>query len=244
LVFACFLAAQPNPGAGSIEGHVFNTVTGAPLRKATVVLSAPAAPIRLVGDTDAEGRFQFSGLPPGTYRLSGSRTGFLDRQARRPILLGANDQVTDAEIRLPPQSVITGHVLDEDGEPVDRARVWIYKQTYRNGSRQWDRLNTASETNDTGEYRFPNLTPGRYLLQAYNTLPQTDNRYGSPPKKFYVPAYYPNAPSQQQALAEEVDDVLWQDPEFRKSYESRPRKSPSAPAKHRTHHSARSRWMP
>lgn len=199
-VSACTLSAQPNPVAASIEGHVLSSLAGAPLRKATVVLTAPTSPIRLIADTDAEGRFQFIGLPPGTYRLSASRTGFLDRPTRRPISLGPNEQVTSAEIRLPPQSVITGHVLDEDGEPVDRARVGVFKQIYRNGSRQWDRLNTVSETNDTGEFRFSNLTPGRYLLQAQNTRPQIDNRYGNPPKMFYVPVYYPNALSQEQAL--------------------------------------------
>jgi len=197
---ACTLAAQSNPGAASIEGHVLSSLTGAPLRKATVVLTAPTAPIRLVADTDAQGRFEFIGLPPGTYRLSASRTGFLDRPTRRPIPLGPNDQVTDAEIRLPPQSVITGHVLDEDGERVDRARVAVFKQSYHNGSRQWDRINTGSETNDTGEYRLSNLKPGRYLLQAFDTRPQIDNRYGNPPKMFYVPAYYPNALSREQAL--------------------------------------------
>ena len=109
LISAFALAAQPNPAAGSIEGHVFNSLTGAPLRKATVVLTTPptmTSQIRLVADTDAEGRFQFIGLPPGTYRLSASHTGFLDRPTRRPIPLGPNDQVTDAEIRLPPQSEI------------------------------------------------------------------------------------------------------------------------------------------
>src|ERR1035437_6959304 len=38
-VSACTLAAQSNPGAGSIEGHVFNSVTSAPIRKATVMLT-------------------------------------------------------------------------------------------------------------------------------------------------------------------------------------------------------------
>jgi protocatechuate 3,4-dioxygenase beta subunit len=203
-VSACTLAAQSNPGAASLEGHVLNALTGAPLRKATVVLTAPTSPIRLIADTDAEGRFQFIGLPPGTYKLSASRTGFLDRPARRPIPLGPNDQVRDAEIRLPPQSVIAGHVLDERGEPVDRARVAIFKQVYRDGRKQWDRINAVPETNDTGEYRFPNLRPGRYLLQAFNLRPEIDNQYGNPPKMFYVPAYYPNAPSQLQASPVDV----------------------------------------
>ena len=199
-VFACTLAAQPNPGASSIEGHVLNSLTGAPLRKVSVALTSPNAPIRLVADTDAEGRFEFIGLPPGTYRLSASRTGFLDRPRRRPIALGPNDRVTDAEIRLPPQSAIAGRVLDENGDPVDRARVGVFKQIYRNGRRLWDRVNTSSETNDAGEYRIANLRPGRYLLQAQNTRPQMDNRYGDPPKAFYVLVYYPNALSEEQAL--------------------------------------------
>src|ERR1039458_6133249 len=68
-VSACTLAAQSNPDAGSIEGHVFNSVTSAPIRKATVILTTPqitARQIRLVADTDAAGKFQFTGLPPGT----------------------------------------------------------------------------------------------------------------------------------------------------------------------------------
>lgn len=203
-VSVCTLAAQSKPGAGSIQGHVLNSLTSAPIRRATVVLTAPQQPITLTADTDAEGRFEFSALPPGTYRLSASRTGFLDHPARRPVPLGANDHVTDAEIRLPPQSAIAGHVLDEDGEPVDRAMVSIFKQVHRNGRKLWDRVNGASATNDRGEYRVANLRPGRYVLRAYDQRPAIDNRYGNPPKESYVPAYYPNAPTQPEAVPVEV----------------------------------------
>ncbi len=155
--------------------------------------------MRLVAATDAQGTFQFTALPPGTYRLSGVRSGFLDHPARRPIMLGPNDQFKDAEIRLPPQSVLAGHVLDEEGEPVDRCRVWIYKQVFHESRKSWERLNTAPETNERGEYRFPNLTPGRYLLQALDQRPPIDSQFGNPPKSVYVPAYYPNAVTQLQA---------------------------------------------
>ncbi len=196
-VSACTLAAQSTPGTGAIQGHVVNAVTSVPVRRATVILTSPQ--VRLVAATDAQGTFQFTALPPGTYRLSGARAGFLDHPARRPIILGPNDQFKDAEIRLPPQSVLAGHVLDEEGEPVDRARVWIYKQVYRESRKSWDRLNTAPETNERGEYRFPNLTPGRYLLQALDQRPPVDSQFGNPPKSVYVPAYYPNAVTQLQA---------------------------------------------
>jgi uncharacterized protein (DUF2141 family) len=206
-VSACTLAAQPNPGAGSIEGHVFNSLTSAPVRKATVTLTTPQ--IRLVAETDADARFQFTGLPPGTYKISASHSGFLNRPARRPVRLGQDDHITDAEIRLPPQGVITGRVLDEDGDPVGGARVMLIKQVYRDGRKQWDRLNAITLANDAVEYRFPNLTPGRYLVEAETQRPMVDNRYGDrdlpdKPKMVYVPAYYPNAPSQQAALPVEV----------------------------------------
>ena len=75
------LAETPLPGSGSIAGHVLNSLTSAPIRKATVILTA--SQIRLVAVTDAEGRFQFAALPPGNYRLSASRAGFLDHEADR-----------------------------------------------------------------------------------------------------------------------------------------------------------------
>lgn len=34
LVSACTLVARPKPGTGSIEGHVFNSLTSAPVRNA------------------------------------------------------------------------------------------------------------------------------------------------------------------------------------------------------------------
>lgn len=62
VVSACTLAAQSNAGA-SIEGHVVNPLTGVPVRKAAVVLSTPAGSVRLIADTDADGKFAFTGLP-------------------------------------------------------------------------------------------------------------------------------------------------------------------------------------
>src|SRR5579862_6349617 len=118
LVFACTLAAQTKPGNGSIEGHVFNSVNRAPVRKATVNLTTSQNQIWLVAETNAEGRFQFTALPPGTYKLSATQSGFFDHAARRPIALGQDEHVADAEIRLPPQGVITGRIVDEDGDPV------------------------------------------------------------------------------------------------------------------------------
>jgi protocatechuate 3,4-dioxygenase beta subunit len=125
LVFACLLGAQPKPGTGSIEGHVLRALTNAPVPKATVSLQTPE--VWLTAYTDTDGRFQFTALPPGPYKLSAKHPGFLDRRARRPILIAQDEHVPDAELRLAPQSVITGRVLDEDGDPVGGAQIAVYK---------------------------------------------------------------------------------------------------------------------
>src|ERR1035437_1076149 len=126
VIFVARLAAQPDPGAGSITGHVLNSLSRVPIRKATVRLTARQGPISLTADTDAEGKFAFTALPPGTYSLFATRDGFDPTPRWTVVSLGPDGHITDATIRLPPLSVITGHVLDEDGEPVDRAQVLLF----------------------------------------------------------------------------------------------------------------------
>ena len=206
LLSACTLAAQPGPAGGSIEGHVFNSVTNAPLRKATVTLMSPH--FVLAAETNADGWFQFTSLPSGTFKLSAKRPGFLDHAARRPIVLGPNASVMDAEIRLPPQGVISGRVLDEDDDPVAYAYIRIFKQVYRDGAKQW--VNSwTNRTDDTGEYRVPNLKPGRYLVMANVVRQPVNNKYlaggrQEAPAMNYIPVYYPNAVSEQAASPVEV----------------------------------------
>ena len=200
LVCAC-AAAQPKPGEGSIEGRVVHALTNAPLRRATVALTG--GPFRLVAETDADGKFDFTALPPGSYRLTASRTGFRERRVARLAAVGGKERVQVADIRLAPQGVIAGRVVDEAGEPADRARVWVFKRTYRNGRGAWDQSGT-SLTNDRGEYRFANLKPGRYILQARNEREPVNNRYGALPNEYSVAVYYPNATTQEQAVPVEV----------------------------------------
>ena len=207
LVCACRLTGQPSPGTGSIEGRVLNSLTSAPVRKTSVNLSA--ARVWLLAETDAEGRFQFTALPAGNYKLSATRSGFIDQQMRRLIVVGQDAHVTDVGIRLRPLSTLSGRVLDEDGDPADGASINIFKQIYRNGIRQWDQLNSTAVTNDSGEYRFPGLAPGRYLVEARHLRPMTNNHYGDrdslgKPMMTYVPAYYPNSASEQTASAIEI----------------------------------------
>jgi Carboxypeptidase regulatory-like domain len=181
LVSACTLAAQPNAGVGSIEGHVVNSLTGEAVRKATVTLTS--SQLRLIDDTDAAGKFRFAGLPPGTYRLLARRAGFQDHASRRPVSLGENEDSAGCEIRLPPKGVTAGRSLDEDDDPSPGAMVWIFKQVYREGKRQWDRLSLSYLTND-GEYRFLRLGRGDTFFAPKTGAHSRITPTASIPKRF------------------------------------------------------------
>jgi hypothetical protein len=69
------------------------------------------------------------------------------------------------ELKLTPQSVIAGHVFDEDGDPLQTVNVEVWHYTYPRGKRQITQALNGS-TNDLGEFRIANLSPGRYYVSA------------------------------------------------------------------------------
>lgn len=206
------------PPEGSIEGQIFNAGTGTPLKKATVHLTGTqpqngsqsnvvgpnggrgTPPRQFTRETDEQGRFQFTNLDPLRYTVSATRTGFLQQSygAKRagwgggtPIFLTQNQHVKDIVIRMTPQGVITGRVLDEDGDPLPNVNVKVMRLRYISGKKQWSQSGNA-QTSDIGEYRIPELQPGKYLVgtQARPPMPAAD----VPPDKpetIYAATYYP-----------------------------------------------------
>ena len=130
--------------------------------------------------TDSAGQFAITGIAPGKYRLSAERSGFINTQygARGPnkpgtlLTLEPGQKSSDLAMRLTPQGVIAGRVLDEDGEPVANVDVQVLRQQYMQGRKQMARTGGAT-TNDLGEYRVFGLPPGRYFVSA-NSAPESD----------------------------------------------------------------------
>lgn len=199
-------------------GLVRGTVVGAgnePLRKAEVVLRAGrGGGTTMVRTTDANGSFVFEGVPPGNYTLSAQRTGYVRseygakpgvRGAGPTIPVGAGQQVTGITVKLLPQAVIAGKVVDEEGDPVMHVAVQVLKERWINGRRQLVPMN-ADSTNDLGEYRIAELAPGRYYLLA-NTRSgwEAQARAPSPAGDLTYPAtYYPGVQEASQATPIEV----------------------------------------
>ena len=188
---------------------VIKAGTGEPLHKATVeawpAVNRPGKDESQGGtaETDAMGRFEMKGLAPGRYYLSAQHNGFVRQQygQRTPegpgamLTLSSGQKVPDITFQMIPAAVITGHVYDEDGEPVVYAQVMAMHYAYINGQRQLVG-NQAGQTNDLGEFRLFGLSPGQYFVQA--TL-RTNRFENAKTKQGYVPIYYPGVPDASRA---------------------------------------------
>jgi len=227
LSFAASLFGQsPEPNAAStssLAGHVVNSVTRTPLRKTQVRLlretpgPAPAGGAAVPADepqetvSAADGAFSLTGLAPGSYRLYASHNGFLarywgakDRSSQGQVLrLGPGEKRDDITIELVPFSVITGRVVDEDGDPVPNARVQVMVPVYSPKGRELQ-PNGNAFTNDLGEYRLYGLEPRKYYLRAD---PQGE-AMGGPRARHVrdalVGSYYPGSPDQAGAAPVEL----------------------------------------
>jgi len=157
--------------------------------------------------TDVGGRFTLKGLFPGRYRLSVSKNGFADREfaQRKPgdpgsvLTLHAGQDLRDLVFRMIPAAVISGRVLNEEGEPLPFVAVSALREIYADGKRKL-RGEAEFETNDLGEYRLFGLPPGRYLISAVYRgktagfqMPQA-RPANDAPEMGYGRLYYPGLP--------------------------------------------------
>jgi hypothetical protein len=199
--------AQP-PEMGILEGRVIDSVTGEPIRKASVTITpgptAPASraagpprganrPGALMGlTTDANGVFQ-GAFPPGSYFARAERNGYVNVPGPVPaIIVTPGGTAKDITLKLSKHGVITGRVFDEDGEPMARVNVqclkWLPVPQY--GQRRLVPQGMTA-TNDLGEYRIFGITPGKCLVSAqpYNN-PSPRGRT----RQIYTTVYFPGVP--------------------------------------------------
>ena len=178
LVFLFALTAHAQgPALASLEGTVFNKLTGAPVKNAHVMYIRVGAgagdnaqPIST--DTDPSGHYVIR-LEAGNYRLWAERPGYARQTygSRTPegqgsvISVAAGSELHDLDMRMVPLGAITGVVLDEDGDPVQGVGIQVLRFSYTTGRRQLIPVSGAS-SNDRGEYRAYGLPAGRYLLLA------------------------------------------------------------------------------
>jgi hypothetical protein len=220
VVLASVLMAQQTPSAApeekkfaTVEGKLTDAVTGEPLRKANLVLmqlpsgtggfTMAGPPPSTTTSSDAEGRFSFPKVEPGRYMLSAEKAGYVRQgygsrggsfSPGANLVVEAGQRLANIDFKLMPQAVITGKVVDEDGEPVPHTMVQVLRRTA--GARQPMGMMGMS-ANDVGEFRLAGLAPGRYLLRAehrgsmYGAAPPVSEAKDGEGTLGYVPTFYP-----------------------------------------------------
>jgi hypothetical protein len=153
----------------SVEGKVVNAITGAAVKKAVVTIRNTNGQYVQVAPSDASGKFHIDNVQPEKYIVSADAEGFASTTrggaSQKLITVSAAQQVTGVEVAMPPLSIITGKILDEDGEPLDGVNVMALRYTYNNGTKILQAVSTV-QTDDRGQYRIFDLWPGRYYLAA------------------------------------------------------------------------------
>src|SRR4051812_42550954 len=190
----------PRAATGAIRGRVVRADTGEPLRRVHVRIDEwnpkdQSGPVSTM--TDAEGRYELTQLPAGTYHLKASRGGYVDVEygQRRPFERGRPLELADGAVlqnidfALPPGGLVTGRVVDEMGEAVAQASVSLARRRYIEGERQLV-AQSGSSTDDRGEFRIFGVPPGDYVISA--TFEVMD--FGSKDRMRYVRTYYPGTP--------------------------------------------------
>jgi len=212
-------------GGFRITGRVVNSMTGAPVAGAYVEVNAASGSMSRTVRAGADGSFVFTQMPADRYVLRARRKGYVEQmylQHERftsAILAGPNLNTENLVFPLAPEGVISGEVTDEAGEPVQSARMLLFREESVNG-RHVKHLQTQKTTDDEGQYRFTSLPSGSYYLAvsaepwytAYarafsrgRAASQKPGQRGSSLDLVYPITYYPNATDASGAASIRVD---------------------------------------
>lgn len=175
---------------GVIRGVVTDDA-GTPIEEAMVGLTGPS---RSSLKTEADGRFEFSDLPPAAYSLSARKGLSTDR---RKIALGAGETLK-VDLAIERRGKIRGRVVDDQEEPMAGVRVELVGTEYRHGSVRHT-FRSVANTDDLGEFLLERARPGvRYAIRA-KTVPESTEAISDAPqdpkvrRPAYRPTYYPSS---------------------------------------------------
>jgi len=209
--FAFQSASQQKTSGMTIRGQVLQEPGGQPLRKTNVLFIARDGQSngQYSGTTGADGRFEVDDVKPGRYLTTVEHPGFVQSASgkQRTLLVQAGQGTTDLVFYMQPAAVITGKILDLDGDPMSNVGI----SALRVGPTQRGMNSHGSgyaATNDLGEFRIPDLRAGRYRLSANPPqglrAPHAEAKDPVKQNLIYTTTYYPGTLDDAQSVAVEV----------------------------------------
>ncbi len=213
-------AATKEPAKASLAGSVVKEPSGEPLKKAIIELIAENQEEggNYTATSDQDGHYKIAGIQPGRYRMFVERPGYIevDQKKRRSqgvvLSFAAGQELKDQTLHMLAAAILTGRVLDEDGDPMPDVDVTVLRRKFASGGVKLE-SSGGTQTNDLGEYRIGGLLAGKYYVSAspspsFQSLVPTQksaDEAGAPsPDTAYVTTYYPNTLDRAQAAAIEL----------------------------------------
>jgi hypothetical protein len=180
LLIAMSLVQAPAAAqSGHISGRVSVEGANTPIADAQVTIVLAARTSGTLGppqqaSSDQNGRFQFDDVAPGAYRITVQKTGFapemwLPGQPASTLLQVAAGQSVVVDRHLQKGAVISGRILDANGEPVPDVQMMAMRQVALGRgapSRLIPAPGRGQQTNDLGEFRVSGLPAGEYFVAA------------------------------------------------------------------------------
>jgi hypothetical protein len=181
LVPAAIFAQQASFEGTAIDKQSQQPLSGVHVSLITGVSGGPTGAYGAM--TDRTGHFSIATIRPGMYLMICDRPGYLhvvNKESGIPnVSLKPGQQLKDFKIEMTPRAVLSGRVLDENGDPMQGVSVETVALPPENLSimqsafGQMDRLRG---TDDRGEFRII-VVPGKYNLKA--TIPGNQSDYSA-----------------------------------------------------------------
>ena len=116
------------------------------------------------------------------------------------------------DLRLNPTGVIAGQVSDEDQEPVQGLGIFALRIDFQPGGRKRVSAAGRAVTDDLGNFRLPNLSPGSYYVSAGGLIQQPMSevglKQGPAGGMHYRNTFFPGSPTLDEAQALKVGPEL------------------------------------
>jgi hypothetical protein len=208
ILTACCLAQPPLPTEkASVSGSV-TSVAGEPLRRVKLRLtplpsgrgvSMEAQMANVATETDSQGDFTFDEVAPGRYMLDAERTAYVNAHydsARGPVIrINPGQKTTDIVIKMTPQGIIAGRVVDDEKESLPGVTVSV-RLSVQNQRQRFELPGITATTDADGAFAIGSLFPGRCVVSVA-APPSTASPVKSPSlqsrQEVYVTTYYPDA---------------------------------------------------
>jgi hypothetical protein len=190
-----FAEKPPNTGdktTFTLQGTVVNSATGRPIRRALVEVYSGGPRAML---TNPEGEFSFDNILKGAVMVRAHRPGFTETaqsgQAYSLKSVEIGPQTGKIVLKLTPECMISGTVLDSNGEPIEGATIDVVTSSIVEGRRELVPVHAGIRTDEDGSFRMSGLSSGKYFINveagANRLIAQSKNEVRSYPAKIYYP---------------------------------------------------------